>query len=131
MPSRCDLGIPFAMLSTYAIESGFKNLLIKLKRNYPHNHDLKLLFESLPNDVQTKIICDKRAIWYPPSTDSNEAFEQASKNFNDLLEQSKYLYVESRYIFEKQKGNTLNIVVSFLHLLPHILYDILLENLKK
>ena len=129
MPSRYDIGIPFVMLSTYAIESGFKNILIKLKRNYPHNHDLKLLFESLPNNIQTKIICDKRAIWYPPSTDSNEAFEQASKIFNDLLEQSKCLFIESRCFFEKQKGNTLNIVISFLHLLPHILYDILLEIL--
>ena len=128
MPARVDLGIPFTLVATYAIESGIKNLLIAYKINYPCTHDLKKLFKLLPNKIQTKIITSERANWYLPSTDSKQAYEQASKIFNDLLKKSKGLFVGSRYFFEKQSGNSLTVVVSFLHLLPHIIYDILLEH---
>lgn len=90
--------IASVILYAFSSELGLKSLLLKAGIAIPRKHDLRSLFDSLPNDMQENI---KTQI-------DQEGFED---DFDVLIDRNKDAFIEWRYYYE---GGDKKVDVTFL-----------------
>ena len=121
LPESMDHVFPYIVLSSYCIESGLKNILIIKKIAFPKDHNLKRLFNFLPQDVKDLIYFYPNMIW-----NSMVFQESVEACFKKCLAKAKNNFIEARYFFEK-KNKKSTFCLPFLNDLSNCLYELLLE----
>lgn len=107
--SELPIFISVVLLLSLSIEVGLKALAIRCDKKVEKKHDLKILFDLLPKDLQEKIV--------------KQVCEE--KEFLEEIEKNKLTFQEWRYFYENKGAENLKVNISFLENLSKVIVGIL------
>lgn len=111
------LFIPEIVNGALSVELTLKAILVEQNIPYGHEHNLKVLFDKLPEEIQNKV-------WFYIAR-KNPAYSDTVKCENELLLMSE-AFVQWRYYFEKQLATSFdsNFLFAFANAAIIVMFDL-------